>query len=78
MSIQDDFTAALEQIAEGKRHQQAKVQAEADRRQEINTKGADMLRRQFEQLDADGQPSPDLPSTPADDPDNIFNLLPRF
>jgi len=75
MSIQDDFNAALEQIAEGKRHEQARIQAEADHRQELNAKGSEVLRRQFELLDADGEPAEPLPATDADD---IFNMIPRF
>lgn len=73
MTLQDDFTAAIEQIAAGKREQataalatQAATQAKADT-------GAAWFRKRFELLDADGQPAEPLPTT--DPAENDFNTF---
>lgn len=77
MTLQDDFNAALEQVAAGKRQQQAEAQASHTKQQAQADSGAEWFRRQFELLDADGQPAKPLPTTDTH-PDDIFNIFPRF
>ncbi len=77
MTLQDDFAAAIEQVAAGKRQQQAAAQAELQRHQEQKDAGAQWFREQFEQLDADHEPAEPLP-TAETDPTDVFNHFPNF
>lgn len=77
MTLQDDFTAAIEQVAADKRQQHAEALAAQARHQEQATAGAEFFRQQFELLDADYQPAEKLPA-PDTDPTDIFNILPNF
>ncbi|TLM75967.1 hypothetical protein [Pseudarthrobacter sp. NamB4] len=77
MTLQDDFAAAIEQLAAGKREQAAAALAAKDAEQAKTDSAADFLRGQFELLDADGQPAEPLPATEPD-PNDIFNILPNF
>ncbi len=77
MTLQDDFAAAIEQVAAGKRQQQAAAQAELQRHQEQKDVGAQWFREQFEQLDTELEPA-EQQAAPATDPADIFNILPNF
>lgn len=77
MTLQDDFTAAIEQVAAGKREQAAHALAAKEAQQAKAETVTKWFRSQFELLDADGQPAEPLPSTDPD-PNDIFNVLPNF
>ena len=80
MTLQDDFAAAIEQVAAGKRQQIAAAQAELQRQVEQRDAGAQWFREQFELLDADHEPPEPAQqqAAPSADPTDVFNILPNF
>lgn len=77
MTLQDNFTAAIEHIANHKREQATAALAAKQTEHDKTDTAAEWLRGQFELLDADGQPAEPLPTTDAD-PADIFNILPNL
>lgn len=76
--IQQDFKAALEQVADGKRTEQARIEAEQDRKNRLADSGAEWLQKQIDQLDQEQTPEPPAEEDPASDPADIFNHFPKF
>lgn len=76
MTLQDDFTAALEQVAAAKQRQINAALAVKAQHQERAQAGGEWFRAQFELLDADYQPAEPLPATDpeATDFNNFFGL----
>lgn len=73
MTINDDFMAAIEQVAAGKREQAAAALATKAAEQAKADTGAEWFRKRLELLDADGQPAEPLPTT--DPAENDFNTF---